>query len=121
MMLTPIACPFLNNQQVPGLRVCSDQCDPVQPWLKCGQGRCDPVGNGFSACSAKNGTNECSQGDGGTVMCGNGWTCGGFFPGGDGCVQYCRAGMSDCQGGKTCSQPVDKWLLVGTQEYGICK
>jgi hypothetical protein len=111
---------------VPGMKVCTDQCDPITA-QGCGSGvACDPIDDinvtpGHSLCSkAGTSTTSCSN----TVGCAVGYVC----LSDNVCYKWCRSGVtSDCTSAQTCYQfkssgtpSVVGYYYVGTQGFGVC-
>jgi hypothetical protein len=108
-------------KDIPGMTVCTTQCDPMNPSTSCGADR----GCVFTAAT----TTTCSgAGDGTTAAscatnrfaCAPGYLCVGT---GD-CRRFCRMGIAgDCPAGKTCGKLTlngTSTPMIGTTEFGVC-
>ena len=105
---------------IPGLKVCMQQCDPRAPAAVCGAATaCDIVDGaaGDTTCS-KSGTSTALGGCASDVFaCAPGYTCVGTA--GD-CLSWCRVGFpGDCSGGRTC-YPFSDHPKIKAVEYGVC-
>ncbi len=105
------------SQPIPCMKVCTDQCDPVNPSVVCGTGAsCDVfsdqgVNPGTSGCydSGSSNTGACSST---SSACAPGWVC----LTDNLCHRWCRVGSSDC-GASSCQAA---GYYVGSQQYGFC-
>lgn len=106
---------------VPGLKVCTEHCQPWDPY-SCNYGLgCFPYG----PMGTKPGTFACVTAGTSTGACSSGGTCApGYVCVSGDCLKWCRVGMSDCTGSLTCFPLEDtsgnKGMYWGTVEIGVC-
>jgi len=109
------------SMDVPGLRVCSAGCDPINPSTICGPGvACYPQpwngkgvdhGDCFGGAGTDIGPGSCTLNS-----CAPGYYC---QKTGE-CAKWCRLAIaSDCTGGKTCTV-FDPIAVIGGVQYGTC-
>jgi hypothetical protein len=112
-----------NSQPLPGMKVCTDHCQPWDSVNTCGAGlSCEPWGPlgknpGTAGCVAPVGTSQttCSE----TVACAPGYAC----LTDNKCYEWCRIGGNDCSGIYSCyglTDGTNEGLFVGTTETGVC-
>lgn len=106
---------------VPGLRVCTAQCDPLNPAKVCGASTtCLFHSKSVTTCAAAGLSTTATSCASNRFACAPGYVC---VSGGD-CKRWCRIGLAgDCPGGKACTKlpvPAGSEPTIGTIEYGVC-
>ena len=105
---------------IPGYKVCMQQCDPLSPSSICGAGTgCSFVDDSHTTCIAAGTGGEDSSCDASAFSCAPGMTCLDIGTGSKTCLAWCRVGFSDCPISETCNSYTDHPTFAGT-EYGFC-
>ncbi len=110
-------------KDIPGLKVCTTQCDLRAPAAACGTAGCQVLdaSAGTTACTSAGTATTKGSCTTDPLLCAPGYTCVtiGTATTSD-CLPWCRVGVSgDCTGIKTCtgfSTPI----VIGTYTYGVC-
>jgi len=105
------------TKDIPGFRVCMQQCDPINPSKVCGASTTclfsSPTTTTCAAAATSTTAGSCAT-DG--FACAPGHVCVGT---GD-CRRWCRIGFAgDCPTGKTCGK-LTSAPTIATIEYGVC-
>lgn len=109
---------------VPGMTLCTDNCDPATN-TGCAQGTECQIGQEqdglqrfLTICSSV-GTGTYSDPCTDNSDCAPTYACTGDLGGQTVCLQWCKVAQGICSGGLTCS-PFSPALLIGSIEYGAC-
>lgn len=104
-------------KDIPGMRVCMAQCDPLSPTKACGASTTclfsSPTATTCAAAGLSTTAGSCASDP---FTCAPAYVC---VNTGD-CKRWCRIGFAgDCPGGKTCGK-LSTSPTLGTIEYGVC-
>jgi hypothetical protein len=115
-----------SGKPVPGLKVCSAGCDPVDPSAICGPGvTCFPypwngLGKDHGDCVGPTGSGVGPDACSGTNLnepCAPGYYCTTTHD----CVHWCRVGhATDCLSGELCEPFISPQPVIAGVEYGVC-
>lgn len=105
------------TKDIPGLRVCMQQCDPINPSKVCGASTtCLFSSSTATTCAAAATSTTAASCASDGFACAPGYVCVGA---GD-CRRWCRIGFAgDCPSGKTCGKLATA-PTIATIEYGVC-
>jgi hypothetical protein len=105
------------TKDIPGMKVCMAQCDPLNPSKLCGASTTclfsSPTATTCAAAGLSTTAGSCATD---AFTCAPGYIC---VNTGD-CKRWCRIGFTgDCPGGKVCGK-LSTSPTIGTIEYGVC-